>query len=256
VKQKKLYPSDLAIIRHRFQFLLQRADLQYERERAQYLWEYGRTNYEEALAKLERSRGDVRDELQRYLDAIVRANEPTILPEGTFAELAEINARLYVDFDGTEKPLLGDDELRYLMINRGNLDARERREIESHVTHTYRFLDQIPWTRELKGIPLIAWGHHEKLDGTGYPRGVRAEDIPVQTRMMTISDIFDALTATDRPYKRAVTAERALDILHDEAKHGHVDTVLLSAFIEAKVFEATHPGEGRRSSAGRRITPA
>ncbi|MBM3908621.1 MAG: GAF domain-containing protein [Gemmatimonadetes bacterium] len=256
VKQKKLYPSDLAIIRHRFQFLLQRADLQYERERAQYLWEHGRTNYEEALARLERSRGDVRDELQRFLDAIVRANEPTILSEGTFEELAEINARLYVDFDGTEKPLLGDDELRYLMINRGNLDARERREIESHVTHTYRFLDQIPWTRELKGIPLIAWGHHEKLDGTGYPRGVRAEDIPVQTRMMTISDIYDALTATDRPYKRAVTAERALDILHDEAKHGHVDTVLLSAFIEAKVFEATHPGEGRRSSAGRRITPA
>jgi HD-GYP domain-containing protein (c-di-GMP phosphodiesterase class II) len=255
VKQKKLYPSDLAIIRHRFQFLLQRADLQYERERAQYLWEHGRTNYDEALQKLERARGEARDELQRFLDAIVRANEPTILPEGSFEELSEINERLFVDFDGTEKPLLSDDELRYLMINRGNLDERERREIESHVTHTYRFLDQIPWTRELKGIPLIAWGHHEKLDGTGYPRGVRAEDIPVQTRMMTISDIYDALTATDRPYKRAVPAERALDILHEEAKHGHVDAALLGAFVEAKVFEAPHVAEGRRSLSGRRLTP-
>ncbi|MBI2407120.1 MAG: GAF domain-containing protein [Gemmatimonadetes bacterium] len=254
VKQKKLYPSDLAIIRHRFQFLLQRADLQYERERAQYLWEHGRTNYDEALRTLEAARGEARDQLQRFLDAIQRANEPTILPEGTFEELSEINERVYVDFDGTEKPLLSDDELRYLMINRGNLDERERREIESHVTHTYRFLDQIPWTRELKGIPLIAWGHHEKLDGTGYPRGVRANDIPVQTRMMTISDIYDALTATDRPYKRAVPAERALDILHDEATHGHVDQTLLAAFVEARVFEAV-PSEGRRSGANRRITP-
>ncbi len=254
VKQKKLYPSDLAIIRHRFQFLLQRADLQYERERAQYLWEHGRTNYDEALQRLDRARGAARDELQRFLDAIQRANEPTILPEGTFEELTEINERLYVDFDGTEKPLLSDDELRYLMINRGNLDERERREIESHVTHTYRFLDQIPWTRELKGIPLIAWGHHEKLDGSGYPRGVRSDAIPVQTRMMTISDIYDALTATDRPYKRAVPAVRALDILHDEAKHGHLDPQLLSAFVEAKVFEAV-PTEGRRSGPSRRVTP-
>ena len=257
VKQKKLYPSDLAIVRHRFEFLLQRADLQYERERAQYLWDYGRSNYEEALQRLERARAESRGELTRYLDAIVRANEPTILPEGTFEELSEINERLFVDFDGAEKPLLSDDELRYLMINRGNLDDRERREIESHVTHTYRFLEQIPWTRELKGIPGIAWGHHEKLDGSGYPRGVNAGDIPVQTRMMTISDIYDALTATDRPYKRAVPAERALDILKDEATHGHLDTALLSAFIGAKVFEAVHPTtEGRRSGGGRRVTPS
>ena len=257
VKQKKLYPSDLAIVRHRFEYLLQRADLQYERERAQYLWDYGRTNYEEALQRLERARGESRGELTKYLDAIVRANEPTILPEGTFEELSEINERLFVDFDGTEKPLLSDDELRYLMINRGNLDDRERREIESHVTHTYRFLEQIPWTRELKGIPGIAWGHHEKLDGSGYPRGVNAVEIPVQTRMMTISDIYDALTATDRPYKRAVPTERALDILKDEATHGHLDEALLSAFIGAKVFEAVHPAtEGRRSASGRRMTPS
>ncbi|MBI3568423.1 MAG: GAF domain-containing protein [Gemmatimonadetes bacterium] len=237
VKQKKLYPSDLAIIKHRFQFLLQRADLQYERERAEFLYAHGTDRYTEALGQLDQARRGEREQLQRFLDSIVRANEPTILPEGTFEELEEINARTFVDFDGVEKPLLSDEELRYLMINKGNLDSRERREIESHVTHTFRFLEHIPWTSELRGIPTIAYGHHEKLNGQGYPRQVTADAIPVQTRMMTISDIYDALTATDRPYKRAVPAERAIEILEDEAAHGAIDKSLLATFVEARVFE-------------------
>ncbi len=124
------------------------------------------------------------------------------------------------------------------MIRKGNLDDDERREIESHVTHTYRFLEQIPWTRELRDIPRFAYGHHEKLNGRGYPNQVTAESIPVQTRMMTIADIYDALTATDRPYKRAVSAERALDILGMEAKEGMLDRDLLRVFIEARVFDS------------------
>ena len=248
VKQKKLYPSDLSIIKHRFQFLLQRADLQYERERAEYLFTHGKHKYADVLSQLDLVRRAEREELQRFLDSIVRANEPTILPEGTFEELSEINARTFVDFDGIEKPLLSDEELRYLMINKGNLDQRERREIESHVTHTFRFLEHIPWTRELKGIPEIAYGHHEKLNATGYPRQVGAEAIPVQTRMMTISDIYDALTATDRPYKRAVPPDRAVEILHDEAKGGALDPALLDAFVEAKVFELVKPEPARRRS--------
>jgi HD-GYP domain-containing protein (c-di-GMP phosphodiesterase class II) len=248
VKQKKLYPSDLAIIKHRFQFLLQRADLQYERERAEYLHNHGRERYTHVMADLDAARRGTREELQRFLDSIVQANEPTILPEGKFDELEAINARTYVDFDGVEKPLLSDDELRYLMINKGNLDPRERREIESHVTHTFRFLEQIPWTRELRRIPEIAYGHHEKLSGKGYPRQVTADAIPVQTRMMTISDIYDALTATDRPYKRAVPTERALDILGAEAKDGSIDRVLLDAFIEAKVFDLVKSEPARRAS--------
>lgn len=238
VKQKKLYPWDLDVIRHRFAFLLQSADLQYERERANYLATHGEKNYDEAQARLNNIRRARREELQKFLDHIVRANEPTIMPEGSFEELRDINQRTYIDFDSVERPLLRDEELRFLMIRKGNLDDTERREIESHVTHTYRFLEQIPWTRELQGIPSIAYGHHEKLNGRGYPRKVGADDIPVQTRMMTISDIFDALTATDRPYKRAVPYERALDILKMEAKDGMLDADLLNAFIEGRVFES------------------
>jgi HD-GYP domain-containing protein (c-di-GMP phosphodiesterase class II) len=238
VKQKKLYPWDLDIIRHRFAYLLQSADLQFERERASYLNTHGEKNYEEAATRLNHIRRTKREELQKYLDSIVRANEPTVLPEGSFDELRDINERTYIDFDGVERPLLRDDELRFLMIRKGNLDDTERREIESHVSHTFEFLGNIPWTRELKGIPTIAYGHHEKLNGRGYPRKISADDIPVQTRMMTISDIFDALTATDRPYKRAVPYERALDILNMEAKDGMIDKDLLTTFIDARVFES------------------
>ena len=250
VKQKKLYPWDLDIIRHRFAYLLQSADLQYEKERADYLLQHGDKSYAEALARLNEIRRTRREELQRFLDHIVRANEPTVMPEGSFEELQDINHRTYMDFDGVERPLLRDDELRFLMIRKGNLDDDERRQIESHVTHTYRFLEQIPWTRELKSIPEIAHGHHEKLNGRGYPRRIAETQISVQTRMMTISDIFDALTATDRPYKRAVPHERALDILNMEATDGMIDADLLTAFIEARVFESVVPITSRD-----RITP-
>ncbi len=250
VKQKKLYGSDLALVRGRFQFLMQQADLEYERERAEYLAEHGQRDYAEATARLDAMRREERDRLLRWLDAITRANEPTILPEGTFTELEEIHRHTYVDFDGVVRPLLSEEELRFLMINKGNLDPRERREIESHVTHTYRFLQQIPWTKELKGIPEIAYGHHEKLNGKGYPRGVDEQAIPVQTRMMTIADIYDALTATDRPYKRAVPTERALDILHAEAKGGLIDPHLLATFTAAQVWTRVTPSEGTSRRSG------
>ena len=237
VKQKKLYPGDLDLIRHRFAYLSQAADLTFERERVDRLLKGGREAHDAAIGELCRARDATHGRLDRYLDAIVKANEPTILPEGSFEELQQINTLTYVDFDGVERRLLSDDELQYLMIRKGNLDDRERREIESHVTHTYRFLEQIPWTRELRGIPEIAYGHHEKLNGQGYPRAVTADAIPVQTRMMTIADIFDALTATDRPYKRAVPWERALDILRMEAKEGMLDEHLLASFIGARVFD-------------------
>jgi HD-GYP domain-containing protein (c-di-GMP phosphodiesterase class II) len=250
VKQKKLYPWDLDIIRHRFAYLIQSSDLQFERERANYLLQHGDKNYGDAVARLNDIRRTRREELQRFLDHIVRANEPTVMPEGSFEELQDINRHTYIDFDGVERPLLRDEELRFLMIRKGNLDDEERRKIESHVNHTWRFLEQIPWTRELRSIPNIAYGHHEKLNGKGYPRHIKEEEISVQTRMMTISDIFDALTATDRPYKRAVPFERALDILNMEAKDGMIDPDLLTAFIDARVFESVVPVTSRD-----RVTP-
>jgi HD-GYP domain-containing protein (c-di-GMP phosphodiesterase class II) len=130
-----------------------------------------------------------------------------------------------------------------LSIARGTLGEEERREIESHVTHTYLFLSQIAWTDDLAGVPDIAYAHHEKLDGTGYPRSLREDLIPIQSRMMTVSDIYDALTAMDRPYKKALSPEKAIDILNLEAGQGKLDKRLLKIFVEAEVYKACNPND-------------
>jgi HD-GYP domain-containing protein (c-di-GMP phosphodiesterase class II) len=132
------------------------------------------------------------DELRTFREAIGTANEPTILPEEGAAVLQVIAGERFEDIAGEEVPYLREEELGYLSIPKGTLDERERKEIESHVTQTYRFLTQIPWTEDLVNVAEIAYGHHEKLDGRGYPRGIDADAIPVQTRIMTIADIFDA----------------------------------------------------------------
>ena len=124
-----------------------------------------------------------------------------------------------------------------LSVPKGSLNEKDRQEIESHVTHTFNFLSIIPWSDELSRVPDIAYAHHEKLDGSGYPRKLKADQIPVQAKMMTIADIYDALTAWDRPYKKSMPPERALNILGFEAKDKHVDQDLLDLFIDAKLYQ-------------------
>ena len=237
VKAKKLYPPDLSLIKARYAFIKRSAEADYHRARADYLAERGNEGYEAFLASLDQQHRTELEGLEQFLRTVLQSNEPTLLPEGSFEELLSYAERKFPDIDGAPQPFLSDDEVRYLTIRKGSLDEAERLEIESHVTHTYRFLLQIPWTKELAQIPLIAYGHHEKLNGSGYPRKMPAREIPVQTRMMTISDIFDALTASDRPYKRAVPLQKALDIMHDEVKTGMLDADLLRLFVDGKVFE-------------------
>ncbi|GBD31125.1 MAG: HD family phosphohydrolase [Gemmatimonadales bacterium] len=237
VKAKKLYPPDLALIKQRYAFIYRTIEKEFHRQRADYLERHGERGYREFLEQLRREQEKQLKELDDFMQLVIQSNEPTVLPEGSFEELLRYAERYYQDLEGKDQPYLTDDELRFLTIRKGSLDESERLEIESHVTHTYRFLMQIPWTKELRNIPEIAYGHHEKLDGSGYPRKVKGDQIPVQTRMMTISDIFDALTASDRPYKRAVPVPRALDIMAEEVKAGMLDPHLFELFVEAKVFE-------------------
>jgi HD-GYP domain-containing protein (c-di-GMP phosphodiesterase class II) len=236
VKAKKLYPHDLERILTR----LETARLCAEREvllrKIDLLLKNGRR---ESLECLDEDLWRTLAELERFQEVILRADEPTVLPEGEFSMLQAIGAAAFTDRLGTARPLLEPDEARVLSIRKGSLSEEERLEIESHVTHTFEFLTKIPWTAELRGVPAIAYGHHEKLNGRGYPRQVRAEDIPIQSRMMTVSDIFDALSASDRPYKKAVPPDKALDILQLEVKDGMLDPVLVSLFIEARIFEKT-----------------
>ncbi|HTP59672.1 MAG TPA: HD domain-containing phosphohydrolase, partial [Spirochaetia bacterium] len=207
------------------------------KERFQALSEKGAEGYASAKEELDRKEKEELGEIDKYLKAILAADEPTVLAEDPARILDEIHGKTFIEEDGTTVPFLKDDEYMKLSIKKGSLDEAERLEIESHVTHTFRFLSTIPWTKEMKNIPYIAWGHHEKLDGTGYPEKKNAVQIPIQTRMMTVSDIFDALTASDRPYKRAVPAQRALDILNMEVKDAHLDADIVKIFIEAKIWQ-------------------
>ncbi len=238
VKAKKLYPLQLDLIRQRHHFVRRTAEREFWRKRAEFLERHERNEYEPFLRALEEEHAREIAVLDGFLDAVLNANEPTVLPAGRFEALLQLSRRSYEDPTGRPHPYLTEDEMRYLTIPKGSLDETERLEIESHVTHTYRFLQQIPWTRELQDIPMIAYGHHEKLDGKGYPRRVTGDAIPIQTRMMTISDIYDALSAADRPYKAAVAPARALDIMADEVRAGQLDQELFRLFVEAKVFEA------------------
>jgi len=190
----------------------------------------------ERLRALDEESRRLHGELDRYAEFIAKANEPTLLPSWDFEVLTEIAQKSYRDARGMERPYLSAEEVRFLSIPRGSLDDDERRQIESHVVHSFNFLAQIPWTQEFRAIPAIARAHHEKLNGKGYPFGLVSGQIPVQAKMMTICDIFDALSASDRPYKRAVPTDRALDILKLCVRDEEIDPALFRVFLDARVY--------------------
>jgi response regulator RpfG family c-di-GMP phosphodiesterase len=169
------------------------------------------------------------------LNFILTCNRPTVLAQGGFERLNELSRVAFSDSYGHDRKLISAVEVQCLSIPKGSLSPLERKEIESHVSYTFKFLSRIPWTRVLKRVPEIAHAHHEKLDGSGYPRGIASAQIPVQSKMMAISDIYDALTASDRPYKKAVPHPIALDIIKKESEAGQIDKNLFSVFIEAEI---------------------
>jgi HD-GYP domain-containing protein (c-di-GMP phosphodiesterase class II) len=239
VKAKKLYPLQFSRLMDRFDYIRRDIEARIAEQKVEILLGHFRREAEARvrLKLLDGEAGRLLAELDQYADFITRANEPTILPSSEFDLLTEISQKSYRDPRGAERPYLTSEEVRYLSIPRGSLDSNERRQIESHVTHSFNFLAQIPWTPEYRGIPEIARAHHEKLNGRGYPNGLTASDIPVQAKMMTVCDIFDALSASDRPYKRAVPTDRALEILKLCVRDEEIDAELFRLFLEAQVFQ-------------------
>ena len=237
VKAKKLYPAQLEVIQQRFGLVRRTLENESLKARINFLLKHGNQKFTDAQKDFEARLAEQLREVSEYEEAIVWANEPTVLPEGNFERLVDIANLHYEDIQGKKRPILTMDEIQMLSIRQGSLDEEERLQIEAHVVHTVSFLQQIPWTSELSNVPEIARGHHEKLNGTGYPYKLSAPEIPVQTRMMTISDIFDALAAADRPYKKAVSIERALEILDLSVRDGELDPGLFEIFVSAKIFD-------------------
>ncbi|MFW6198967.1 MAG: HD domain-containing phosphohydrolase [Gemmatimonadota bacterium] len=236
-KRRKLPPESRARLESRFQRVREVIKARFEMERADRLESRGREGYD---AWLENRRSRLTEDLDRldgYWAAVTEADEPKPLPEESSEILDEIHHTTVRDLSGDEIRLLTDEELHYLHIQRGSLDEEEMKQIQSHVLHGFHFLQEIPWTEELSRVADIMIGHHEKLTGDGYPRGIDGDAISLETRMMTVADIFDALTAADRPYKKAMPVDRALEILRTEAEEGALDADLVDLFIESRVYE-------------------
>lgn len=241
VKAKKLYPQmpSLEFLRERFgraRGARRNASLEKKLRRLRpHLTAADREEFARIDAELELDLG----KLDEFLEVLTAANEPSVLAGEVSRRLEEIAAARFTEFGAPLKLLPDDAYLRLLSIPRGTLDDEERDQIRSHVVESHRFLREIRWTRELRRIPEIARAHHEKLDGSGYPDHKTAEEIPFPAKMMTIADIFDALTASDRPYKRAVSTERALDIIGGEVAGGLLDPDLFRLFVDAQVYQLT-----------------
>ena len=239
VKAKKLYPLQLDVVKQRFAYVRKALQQEHSERKLAYLLELGREEFLARQLVFQRDLDHKLRELDEFFEFVLKCNEPTITAEGNFERLSELATEQFLDGENQPYPLLGPKEVNLLSITKGNLDENERREIQSHVVHTINFLSQIPWTQEIKNIPAIAAAHHEKLTGTGYPYQLTASQIPFQSKMMAIADIYDALSASDRPYKNAMPAVGALDILAEETKQGFLDADLFRLFREAEIFKLT-----------------
>uniref|UniRef100_A0A832M396 GAF domain-containing protein n=1 Tax=Oscillatoriales cyanobacterium SpSt-402 TaxID=2282168 RepID=A0A832M396_9CYAN len=248
VKAKKLYPMQLEAVKNRFGLARRTLEMECAQAKYRHLIEHPRhlskhpnlstvdCPHCQKLEQLDAELTEKLAHLDQYWEILLEANEPRILAEEPLMQLKEIAQHTYRDIDGVYKPLISMEEMEQLIVRRGNLTEAERLSIQSHVTHTYQFLKRIPWTKELRDVPTIAYGHHEKLDGSGYPLGLQASEIPIQSQIMAIADIYDALTAGDRPYKRGLHPSTALKILKQESAHNKINPDLVQLFEHRRVF--------------------
>ena len=171
-------------------------------------------------------------EIENLYTLIQEAAQPKPLKTELINEIASYkNIELQLT-NGDSYPLITENDFEDLSISRGTLNKKEKIEVESHVEHTFKFLKEIPWTKELEKIPEIAGGHHEKLNGKGYPEGKTDTEILIQSKIMAVADIFDALTATDRPYSNGLSVQQAIEILREEAAQNQIDSELVEIFAK------------------------
>ena len=246
LKANKLSDDRLEIIRYRLELQKERLRRRSVEKEIELLHHAG-ADFEVARRRVHRELAGQIRVLDDYFQCIGQANHPSLLEEGDFQNLREIREYAYREFDGTLGGLISDTDLLALSVRKGSLTPDERREIQAHVTHTRDFLAVLPWPPELSQVPEIAAAHHEKIDGSGYPDGLLGEQIPLPSRVMAVCDIYDALTAMDRPYKNAIGPDRALRILQDEAGLGLLDGDLVQIFIDGGVHHSAWAVSAQRA---------
>ena len=181
--------------------------------------------YREALAQF--------DDDRRFLESVNIGDE--FMAEEDQARVAAIAAYRWRNWDGVESAFLSDDEVENLCISRGTLNGKERTIINNHIDMTIEMLEKLPFPKYLSRVPEYAGGHHEKMDGSGYPRGLKRDDMSLPARMMAIADVFEALTARDRPYKKAKTVGQSVAIMARMEADDHIDPDLWRLFLQAGI---------------------
>lgn len=250
LKAKKLFPNELETILLRIDTLKSVNEAKIWRNMAELISNQIKSSTlkdpENELAKALWTVDQFNRKLDQIKETVLKANESQVMDYDL--DIAKLMDWIEKMAKEVNQMILTPAERERLLIPRGTLSREERKEIESHVSYTFQFLSQIAWTDDLAGIPEIAHCHHEKLNGLGYPRKLKADQIPIQSRMMTVCDIYDALTAMDRPYKKAVTPERAIEILNYEVNEGKLDANLVKVFSESEVYRLVHPDKKKKAA--------
>jgi hypothetical protein len=212
----------------RFELLRRDAEIEYLRARAE---------NETAVAELEKAFVEKCAQYERDFKFLQKVNigGESMRDEDTerVRQLARIE---WIDASGRRRPLLSEDEVLNLSIERGTLNDAEREVINNHIDATIKMLESLPFPKDLQNVPEYAGGHHEKMDGTGYPRGLKREEMSVQARIMAVADIFEALTAHDRPYKQGKKLSECLKIMGSMKQNDHIDPDIFDIFVREKVY--------------------
>jgi HD-GYP domain-containing protein (c-di-GMP phosphodiesterase class II) len=211
----------LSIVRHRFE--LKKLQLENEMLRK----EISPEEYEKQT-----------DELSAAKNLVETAVIPTRHTPERLVEIENLSRFTYTDFEGNPAKLLDEDDIEALSIKAGTLTDRERAIMQEHAVLTGRILENAAFSKYYKNVLSWARSHHEFIDGSGYPDALQGEQIPVEVRILTIVDIFEALTAKDRPYKKSISTDVALKILFDMASHGKIDSEIVNLFAESRVWES------------------
>lgn len=225
----------------RLELVLQRFDYIYQYILTESLLKEIKQKDEEECVASENNSSNHQEQLEDVLKTkqfIQHVNlRDTTVDEKVIAHLKEIACCSYYDLEGNLRPYLTSEELQHLTIKKGTLTEDERRIMEEHVQVTDRLLSKIPFTNKFKNVRAFSTMHHERLDGTGYPKGLKGDDIPIEGRILALVDIFDSLTAGDRPYRKAFSVEDALNVLESLVEDGKLDKDLFEIFKEHKVWE-------------------
>ena len=226
--------SRLELVLQRFEYIYQISATDWFRERFTLLGCGAVPALEELDERCRREMGEI-DEARAI---IIKANDPsTFIDDQLAGKLADIASRTYLDKTGSRKPFLSREELDALTVKKGTLTDKERGVMEDHVIITARMLEKIPFIRKYARVPEFSSMHHEHLDGKGYPNGLTGDSIPLEARILALVDVYDALTAGDRPYKKAMPVEDALRILGFMVKDGKLDAGLYELFKSGRIWE-------------------